>query len=84
MTPREQFLADLATWILYAVVAVAVLRFARGFLRAVAEEVRYERRQSRRRAFVLATPERYCLLGHTHRTADEASLCEAAHGAGDL
>lgn len=84
MTPREQFLTDLATWALYVAVAWVLARAAVGTVRAVAAEVHEGRRQQRRLAFVLADPLRYCLFGHLHDDRDDAALCEAAHGAGDL
>lgn len=83
MTVREQFLTDLATWILYAAVLWVVARFGVGFVRAVAAEVRWEARQRRRTAIVLQDPMRYCLAGHLHDTRSEAFHCEAAHGYGD-
>lgn len=83
MTAREQFLTDLATWILYLVVAYAVARFAVGAVRAVATEWRWQARQRRRTAIVLRDPLRYCLAGHLHDTRGEAFHCEAAHGFGE-
>lgn len=84
MTAREQFLADLSTWVLYVAVAYVLARFALGFVRGVAAEIFEGRRQQRRLAFVLEDPLRYCLFGHLHSTRDDAALCEAVHGAGDL
>ena len=83
MTAREQFLVDLATWILYAVALVAAARFARGFVRAVATEWRWQARQRRRVAVVMRDPMRYCLVGHLHDDRVSAFHCEAAHGFGE-
>lgn len=83
MTAREQFLVDLATWILYAVVAWVVVRFGIGLVRAVAAEVRWQARQRRRTAIVLRDPMRYCLAGHLHDDRAAAFHCEAAHGFGE-
>lgn len=83
MTPREQFLADLATWALYVAVLWVAARAVVGAVRLVAAEVHEGRRQRRRLAVVLADPLRYCLVGHVHDERGEAMLCEAAHGMGD-
>lgn len=83
MTAREQFAADLATWVLYVLVAWALARFAVGVIRGAATEWRWQRRADRRLAAVIADPSRYCALGHFHLAPLEVWECEAAHGIGD-